>query len=248
MSVLPADSVPVPVSAGFGVSFVDADGGRRRGPLSSCWMVPFERVLPARAFGSHRGKTSFSGLWWLATTAEHVGFESWLERDNVMALDFDPDVAGLSSQPFRLSWEQDGKVRGHTPDYFARLRDGTGVVIDVRADDRIEPRDAEAFAATARACASVGWEFRRAGVLEETRAANLRWLAGYRHPRCLDPCRAGLVRQAFREPRPLMDGARQAGDPIAVLPVLYHLLWTHVLEGDLDTALLSPSSVLRCRG
>jgi hypothetical protein len=248
MSVLAVDSAPVPASAGFGVSFVDVDGGRRRGPLSSCWTVPFERVLPARAFGSHPGKKSFSGLWWLATTAEHVGYESWLERDSVMALDFDPDVTGLSSQPFRLSWEQNGKGRGHTPDYFARLRDGTGVVIDVRDDDRIEPEDAEAFAATERACASVGWEFRRVGAMEAARAANLRWLAGYRHPRCLDAGRAGRVRQAFGEPRPLMDGARQAGDPIAVLPVLYHLIWTRVLEAELDTALLSPSSVVWHRG
>ena len=45
-----------------------------------------------------------------------------------------------------------------------------------------------------------------------------------------------------------MDGARQAGDLIAVLPVLYHLLWAHVLEADLDTAPLSPSSVVWHRG
>lgn len=249
MSVLTVDSTPVPASAGFGVSFVDVDGSRRREPLSSCWMVPFERVPPARAFSSpHPEKKNFSGLWWLATTAEHVGFESWLERDNVMALDHDADVSGLSSQPFRLWWEQDGKKRNHTPDYFARLRDGTGVVIDVRAEDDIEPEDAEAFAATERACSSVGWEFRRTGVLDAARAANLRWLAGYRHPRCLDPGRAGRIRQEFREPRPLMDGARRAGDPIAVLPVVYHLLWRHVLEADLDTVLLSPSAVVWCRG
>jgi hypothetical protein len=61
MSVLAVDSMPVPASAGFGVSFVDMDGSRRREPLSSCWMVPFERVLPARAFSSHKGQKSFSG-------------------------------------------------------------------------------------------------------------------------------------------------------------------------------------------
>jgi hypothetical protein len=248
MSVLAADGVPVPASAGFGVSFADMDGGRRREPLSSCWMVPFEQVLPVRAFGSHKGKRSFSGLWWLATTADHVGYESWLERDHVMALDFDPDVVGLASQPFRLSWEQDGKDRAHTPDYFARLSDGTGLVIDVRDDGRIEPEDAEAFAATARACASVGWEFRRVGAIGAVRAANLRWLAGYRHPRCMDAGRAARLRQAFGEPRPLLDGARQAGDLIAVLPVLCHLLWVHVLEAGLDAALLSSSSVVWCRG
>ena len=83
----------------------------------------------------------------------HVGFESWLERDVAMMLDFDPAVVAFSSQPFWLTWAQDGRHRRHAPDYFARLADGTGVVIDVRPDDRIEPRDAEAFAATERACA-----------------------------------------------------------------------------------------------
>ena len=161
-----------------------------------------------------------------------------------MALDFDPDVLGLSSQPFRLSWEQGGEERSHTPDYFARLRDGTGLVIDVRDDDQIQAEDAEAFAATARACGSVGWEFRRARALDAVRTANLRWLAGYRHPRCLDTGRSDALRRTFREPLPLLEGAARVGDPIAVLPTLYHLLWTHVLVADLDSAPLAASSVV----
>ncbi len=110
----------------------------------------------------------------------HVGFESWLERDVAMALDFDPHVVAFSSRPFCLFWLQAGQQRQHSPDYFARLVDGRGVVIDVRPDDRIEPRDAEAFAATEAACAEVGWTFRRTGGLGSTMLANLRWLAGYR--------------------------------------------------------------------
>lgn len=50
-------------------------------------------------------------------------------------------------------------------------------MIDVRADDAIEPKDAEAFAATARACAEVGWAYQRVGALEPVMAANRRWLA-----------------------------------------------------------------------
>ncbi|MFJ8828108.1 TnsA-like heteromeric transposase endonuclease subunit [Streptomyces sp. NPDC102467] len=73
--------------------------------------------------------------------------------------------------------------RRHTPDFFARGVDGTGIVIDVRADDRIEERDAAAFAATERACSEVGWEFRRVGVPDPVFMANVRWLAGYRHSR-----------------------------------------------------------------
>jgi hypothetical protein len=231
----------------FEVDFFEPDGCVRGELLSSCWMVPFEAAPPVRKFGSYRGKRSFSGLWWSCTISDHVGFESWLERDRVMALDFDPAVVGLSSQPFRLSWQVNGKIRSHTPDYFVRLRDGTGVVVDVRADDRIEPEDAEVFAATAQACESVGWEFRRVGAMDVVRTANLRWLAGYRHPRCLHAGWASDLRRVFRDSVPLLAGARLVGDPIAVLPTLFHLLWRHVLEADLDSASLSASSMVWCR-
>jgi hypothetical protein len=33
-----------------------------------------------------------------------AGFESWLERDRVMLLDFSPEVVAFSSQPFWLTW------------------------------------------------------------------------------------------------------------------------------------------------
>jgi hypothetical protein len=114
----------------------------------------------------------------------HVGYESWLERDHAMLLDFDPRVTAFASQPFWLSWRAEGGVRRHLPDYFARLNGGGGVVVDVRADERIEPVDAAAFAATAAACGLVGWEFRRVGALEAVFAANVRWLSRYRHRRC----------------------------------------------------------------
>jgi len=67
-----------------------------------------------------------------------------------MLLDFDPAVAAFSSQPFTLLWHDGRRERRHTPDFFARLADGTGLVVDVRPDERIGERDAEAFAVTAR--------------------------------------------------------------------------------------------------
>ncbi|MEV2273229.1 TnsA-like heteromeric transposase endonuclease subunit [Nonomuraea africana] len=80
------------------------------------------------------------GDWWSATTHSLIGYESWLERDHVMLLDFDRTVNGIASQPFWLFWTtQDGKTRSHAPDYFARRRDGAGVVVDcvdAPADDK----------------------------------------------------------------------------------------------------------------
>jgi hypothetical protein len=172
------------VTPAFGVEYVDDVGVTRKGPLAALWSTRFEHVNQARSFPSYRGQKNFSGLYYAATMDAHVGFESWVERNVAMMLDFDPDVVAFSSQPFWLTWTQGEDKRRHPPDYFARLADGTGVVIDVRADDDIEPRDAEAFAATDRACREVGWVFQRTGGPDPTFAANVRWLAGYRHSRC----------------------------------------------------------------
>jgi len=231
----------------FEVEFTGGDAdGRCRGPLGELWGTPFERVAPVRSFPSFRGQVSFPGLYYAATMDAHVGFESWLERDVAMMLDFDPAVVAFSSQPFWLTWAQDGRRR-HAPDYFARLADGTGVVIDVRPDDRIGPRDAEAFAATGRACREVGWLFRRTAGPGVVMAANVRWLAGYRHRRCWRGDIAGVLAGVFAEPKPLMSGTREAGDPVSVLPVLYHLLWKQMLVTDVTAGPLGPGSLVSVR-
>jgi hypothetical protein len=167
----------------FELDFVGLAGEQRREPLSTCWNVAFEDVTPVRSFRWSSGQKHFPGWWWSATTTRHVGYESWLERDHAMLLDFDQEIVGFASQPFWLHWPGGKRGRRHAPDFFARRCDGTGVVIDVRADDRIEPTDAEAFEVTELACAEVGWSFRRLGVINPVLAANLRWLSRYRHPR-----------------------------------------------------------------
>jgi hypothetical protein len=228
----------------FQIEFVESIDWIRQGSLAELWSIPFEMVSPVRTFPSYRGQRSFPGLYYAATMDAHVGFESWAERDVAMMLDFDPDVVGFSSQPFWVTWRQGDEERRHAPDYFARHADGTGTVIDVRADDSIEPADAEAFAATERACRSVGWAFRRTAGPESLLAANVRWLAGYRHARCFRADMASALTGVFAEPTPLMTGACLAGDPLTVLPVLYHLLWKHALAVDLRNGLLGPGSIV----
>ena len=67
-------------AAGVQVVFVDEVGVKVSGALEVLWRTGFERVSPVRSFGSFRGQRSFQGSWWFATTGEHVGFESWVER------------------------------------------------------------------------------------------------------------------------------------------------------------------------
>ena len=106
-----------------------------------------------------------------------------------------------------------------------------------RPVERRRPRDVAKFEATARACALAGWEYRLLGEVDALVTANLRWLAGYRHPRHRLAETVDVLRRVFATPTPLMAGAEAAGDPIAVVPVLFHLLWCHELTIDLSTPL-----------
>ena len=241
-----AGSVAAAADAGdFGVELEFAgDEGPGRIRLAECGGLRVEDAVAVRPFRWSRGQEHFPGWWWLATTGRHVGYESWLERDHLMLLDFDPAVTAVAAQPFWLHWNDGRRSRRHAPDFFARLDDGTGVVIDVRADDRIGRPDAEAFEATARACEFAGWEFRRVGTVDPVLAANVRWLSRYRHPRCTGPpWVADALRQAFSVAAPLLAGAAETGDSLAVLPVLFHLMWRRELAADLGSGPLGPSSV-----
>ncbi|MGW5113800.1 TnsA-like heteromeric transposase endonuclease subunit [Nocardia sp. NPDC004123] len=223
------------------VEFVDPGaGGRCKLPLLACAAIRFERVEPARRILSFRGQKNFSGSWWSATTGSHIGYESWVERDWLMSFDSSPQVSGIGSQPFRLSWP----AKQHVPDYFLRLCDGGAIVVDVRPDSRIDADDQATFDQTAALCDSVRWQYRRLGDMSPVHAANLRWLSGYRHPRCR---RAGLVAQfseVFSAARPLAEGVGEVGDPIVVLPTLFHLLWCQDLAVDLKTARLGPGTII----
>jgi len=222
---------------GFEVVYLDEEGGELRGLLADCAATAFEAGPPVRRFPSYRGQRNYPGYLYAATLDAHVGFESWLEQDEAMALDFDPAVVGFAAQPFWLFWPERDRVRSHAPDFFARTADGGGVVIDCRPAGRVRPRDELAFAATGRACEEMGWRYRLVTGHDPVWSANVRWLAGYRHRRhWIEPAASKLL-AVFDQERPLMEGAAEVGDPIAVLPTLFHLLWCHRLRADLSQRL-----------
>jgi hypothetical protein len=95
------------------LSYVDLVRERRRRPLLDCVTTRFEDVAPVRPFRWSRGERHFAGWYWAATTGQHVGFESWLDRDRLLLLDFDPKVTGIASQPFWLYWHDGERERRH---------------------------------------------------------------------------------------------------------------------------------------
>jgi hypothetical protein len=243
LSALPG-MVPASAADGFEIGYTTEDGTHLRVPLADADAVRFADMQPSRRIRARKGQRHLPGRWWSATDGCHIGYESWLERDEVMWLDWDQAVTGIASQPFRLWWTAGGgEARSHVPDYFAERGNEPSLVVDCRPADRRPPRDLAAFEATRRACDLVGWEYHLVGALDPIATANLRWLSGYRHPRYGVPPVAATLRAAFAEPVPLMDGAEAAGDPVAVLPVLYHLLWWQELAADLSVP-LHPATVI----
>lgn len=242
---------------GFEVAWLDADGVEQQASLSEAALVPFEAVPPVRRFPSYRGQRNFPGLYWSATMGGHVGFESWLEREHALLLDFDPEVVGYAGQPLWLFWPETTasgrrRWRSHAPDFFARRTDGSALLLDCRPDELVKPRDRAVFELTARAAALVGWDYQVVGAPDEVLLANVRWLAGYRHPRfAVEAARNGrgpALREMFSRSRPLLEGVERVGEPIAVLPVAYHLLWRGHLRCGLDVPMSMEMPVCAAKG
>ncbi|MFD3735124.1 TnsA-like heteromeric transposase endonuclease subunit [Streptomyces sp. NPDC058632] len=202
--------------------------------------VAFEELEPVSAFPVVPGRRWGPGQWWSATTGRHVACGSAAMRAQLMVLDREPEVVGLAGRPVRLLWrDARGQVRSWVPQLFARHRDGTALLADCPSHpDACGERAQRAATVLQAACAQAGWSYRRLEPLEKTLSANLKWLTGYRHPRNAGPPRlAAAVREVFAQPRPLIEGAEAVGDPIEVLPAVFHALWHGHLTTPLDVPL-----------
>ncbi|MER7521023.1 TnsA-like heteromeric transposase endonuclease subunit [Streptomyces sp. NPDC126499] len=199
--------------------------------------VRFEGLTPVSAFPVVPGRRWGPGWWWSSTTGRDVVRGSSAMRTQLMVLDRDPELTGLSARPVRLLWrDTDGWVCSWVSQLFARYADGSGVLADCLSSPTAGgDRARRVRMVLEAACARVGWSYRRIEPPPAVVAANLRWLAGYRHLRYQGPpgMRSALA-EAFAEPRPLADGVAAVGDSLQVLPSAYHALWCGYLTAPLD--------------
>jgi hypothetical protein len=158
-------------------------------------------------------------------------------RTELMLLDRDPAVVALACRPVELVWCEGGKAVGHAPQLMARLKDGSGLLVDCAARGGPSARLADRAGVMAAATEAAGWCYRLAKPQDSVWVANVRWLAGYRHPRHAAGSRMPAVVAAFGSPRPAVEAVRELGDPIAVWPVVFHALWSGVLSVRLDEPL-----------
>jgi hypothetical protein len=63
------------------VEYVAMDGTLHAVSLADAARVRLADMQPSRRFRARKGQRNLPGRWWSATDARHVGYESWLERD-----------------------------------------------------------------------------------------------------------------------------------------------------------------------
>jgi hypothetical protein len=232
--------------------YVGSDAELRSCSVAELASVEVERCAPVREFFAWPGQRSFQGWWWSRTTGTLLAFESLLERQALMAWDFEPRVVGLAVQPFALLWPRGSEAgQHHIPDLFVRLEGGGGGVVDVRPAELVDARAARQFEQTRRFCAELGWAYQVFSGLSATVRSNLEFLAGYRQDRfTLGSSFLAAALSVFAGGRELRDGAgelsRCCASPLApVLAGCYHLLWDHELHADLGVALRASTPVWR---
>ncbi|MFD5134429.1 TnsA-like heteromeric transposase endonuclease subunit [Streptomyces olindensis] len=166
------------------VRFRDPLGRAHQLPwLEAAQDVVFEDSPAVRPFPVRHGRRVAPGWWWSSTTGRLVAYGSGVMRIELMLLDRDPAVVALACRPVELVWREESKELGHAPQLMARLQDGSGLLLDCAGRSGPSARLAERARVVAAAAEAVGWSYRLAGPPDPVLLANVRWLAGYRHPR-----------------------------------------------------------------
>jgi hypothetical protein len=201
--------------------------------VSSFAVPDLADLLPARRLGTHpraRNRISHfaSGRDGHALMLEA---ESRLEMHHLRALDMDPSVEGLHTQPFILVWQVGDAAIYHFPDILA-LRSGHPLVVDVKPDALTDDFARLIFALTAAALTPNGVEYRLAGSVspqsETNHMAIRRW-------KIVDPRLARVAEHvASQRPATAHHALSMSGGPKIGREVLFHLLANGRCRIDMD--------------
>lgn len=223
-------------------SLADADAGR------------IVRGQPVRGFGSHAGMRHYPGWWWSSTTRGLVPYESLLERERLLAADFDRDVVAVASQPFGITGQVDGSKRRHVPDFLLMGADDRPTVVDVKPAEFAErPEVAEILEWTAHLVHERGWRYEVWTGLHPAVRENLRFLAAGRRPDLVDARARALVRGANVRGRSIGNAVRdiaqsQELDVRLVRAAVTTALWSQEWVVDLEAPLSDSTVIQQTRG
>ncbi len=201
-------------------------GEEVRGSLADLPLDLLRRCAPVRTSGVYQRQRHMPGRWFSTTAGGFLEYESLLERDWMLLLDFDREVEWICEQPLRLRYLADGRSASHVPDLLA-WRSGTPELCDVKSTERVENRGFQAqVRATDLACAEAGFGYRVLSEPAPQLLMNVRWLAGFREPPP-DPDgeRPRMLVALAGGRSAISELLADACEPALARPVLMHLLW-----------------------
>jgi len=196
---------------------------------------------------------------------EMDAFESLLEKDYLLLLDFDDAVESFEVQPVRIPVK--GVPRGYVPDVLVRYRSDTAtgevrkpLLAEVKRSDYLKlhaEKYAPKFAAANVYAQNQGWEFRPVDETEIRlpRLRNIKFLREYRN---VDPAESDCIRvlQVLEKhdgrsssDRILGELADTDDERLYWLPVLWSMVFRKLVWTDLDipfggdVPLFSPGSL-----
>lgn len=216
-------------------------------------MTRLASTPPARTFKESR--RSLTGK--VAVEDGSVSFESSLERDLLVLLDFDSEVKEIREQPFEIRYREDGALRRYTPDVLARFERHNAqldtVVYEVKYRDDLRSnwgKYKNRFRVAIRHCKQEGWRFR---IITEREIRtpllkNAQFLRRYRNL-TLDPVLCGqlmFTMKALGEttPQALLSAAYWTNESrMTALPMLWAMVAGRVIRADLNYQLTMSSPI-----
>lgn len=236
------------------VLYVDPATGRRvRSRITEALArVPFELVAPIRSFPAFQSRRSHSGRYFFSQSGSHVSYESRFEKTALTWFDFCGDALAVSSNPFYFLWPKGSKPVRHVPDFFFKRPSRCPLLVDVKPANRMTDEDRLQHQRSRETCGQLGWEYREFTFIDRRVELNLRFLAGYSHPRfrlttnasdaCTDllaakPLSIAELVEHTRQPSGLAEAELLSG--------IYHLIWAGDLRISLDEPLGWSAKVFR---
>ena len=187
---------------------------------------------------------SVTGKFASLKNGRSISFESTLERDLFLSLEFDPLVSTYEEQPLVITGEVDGQRTKYTPDCLTTHTDDTQVIIEVKYQTDLEKADddltrrlrlAETYAEQYEMQFRVLTELDIRG----TKLDNQKFIYRFSSPpKNLDEV-APSIKSVLKQPMPLngllstlsTDRLKQA----SFSPVIWHLVFTGELGIDINS-------------
>lgn len=205
---------------------VRVGGEEVRGCLADLSLGLLRRCEPVRTPGVYQRQRHMPGRWFSTTTGGFLEYESLLERDWMLLMDFDREVEWICEQPLRLRYVRDGKPASHVPDLLV-WRQGAPELCDVKSAERVNDSTFQAqVEATGLACAEARIGYRVLSEPDRQALVNVRWLAGFRErPPDPDGERARMLASSATGSSTIAELVSAAREPMLARPVLMNLLW-----------------------